>query len=185
MRSAWSSLRIVIALLLTGAAGATACATATDPGRRPTVPPAATATGEAVSSVAPDQTATEGEENMQEVIDQELARARHLLRPERAKVPLQEVAPLQPPERIGALAGLGFQAEDPDVMVSVYVFESWNQHPAAVEQLEAEVPMEGTRVLHGTNDRLLFFGYTRIDGPDRIDAKYRLSGLLSAFSGDE
>ena len=119
------------------------------------------------------------------MVEESLERARFLLRPERARVELTEIPPLKPAEDIGALAGIGFEAKDPDVTASVYVFENWNQHAAAVDKLRADVPSEGTRILHGTNGPLLFFGYTRIDGPDRIKARYRLADLLSAFSGDE
>jgi hypothetical protein len=118
-----------------------------------------------------------------ETIEQELQRARILL--STAKEPLQEVAPEIPPESIGALAGMGFEVKDPDVRLSIYVFQYQNQHAAAVEKLRANVSQEGTRILHASNGSLLFFGHTRIDGSNGIDAKFRLGGLVGAFAGEE
>lgn len=118
-----------------------------------------------------------------EMLAQELQRARVLL--SQANEPLQEVDPELPPENIGALGGIGFEVKNPDVKLSIYVFEYQNQHADAVEKLMAQVPQEGTRILHGSNGSLLFFGHTRTDGPDGIDAKFRLGGLASAFAGQE
>jgi len=119
------------------------------------------------------------------MVEKELQRAHHLLGPERVRMELKETEPIKPPGDIGALAGFGLSAGDPDVTASVYVFESWGGGKDAVEKLKAQVPDEGMHVLHAINGRLLFFGYTRIDGPDGTEAKFRLSGLVSAFAGDE
>ncbi len=117
--------------------------------------------------------------------NQELERARVLLSSKRARVTLQEIAPIRPAKEIGAVDGIGFKAEDPDAYASVYVFESHSQMAAAVTKLKASIPTEGMRVLDARNGLLLFIGYTRIDGPQGIDAKFRLSDMISAFSGDE
>lgn len=121
-----------------------------------------------------------------EFIAEHLERCRSLLAPERAKVVLTETAPEHDPASINALAGLGFEATDPAVKISVYIFENANQHPAAVAQLLQMTPqVPGMRVLHGSNGPLLFFGHTQIEGAQGRTAKYRLSGIASAFAGDE
>lgn len=122
---------------------------------------------------------------MNALVSQELSRCRSLLSPRRARTQLAESAPEPAPESIGALGGLGLTARAPDVRASVYVFTSQSEHAAAVTKLTATVPKEGREILHGSNGRLLFFGWTRTDGPDGVDAKYRLADLISAFSGDE
>lgn len=122
---------------------------------------------------------------MNALVSQELSRCRSLLSPQRARTPLTESAPEPAPESIGALGGLSFAASSPDVRASVYVFTSQSEHAAAVTKLTATVPPKGLLILHGSNGRLLFFGWTRTDGPAREDAKYRLADLISAFSGDE
>lgn len=122
---------------------------------------------------------------MNALVSQELSRCRTLLSPQRARTPLVESSPEPAPESIGALGGAGFAARAPDVRASVYVFTSQSEHAAAVAKLSATVAKEGHRILHGSNGRLLFFGWTRTDGPDGEDAKYRLADLISAFSGDE
>jgi hypothetical protein len=101
-------------------------------------------------------------------------------------VALVETAPEHDPASLGALGGTGFEAKDPDVRVSVYVFKDWSSHKAIAERLVSEMPQdEGQRVRHGSNGPMLFFGHTRLDGPKGREAKYRLSQLLSAFAGDE
>ena len=119
-------------------------------------------------------------------IEQELARARTLLTSERVKSEWIEV-PLQvSPETVGAVAGFGLETDEPKVYGAVYVFEAWGEgNSAPWEILEAEVPDEGARILRAGNGRLFFFGYTDISGEDGIDAKYKLSDLVTAFSGEE
>jgi hypothetical protein len=122
----------------------------------------------------------------QEFVETQLKRCRALLRLERAEVELKETAPDRDPASLGALGGTGFEAKDPDVRVSVYVFEDWSKHREATEQLMRNMPKDdGVRILHSTNGPMLFFGYARIDGPKGREAKYRLSGIASAFAGDE
>ena len=118
-------------------------------------------------------------------VKSELSRAHYLLGPERIQGSLQESTPLEPPERIGALGGTGYQAHQPDVNISIYVFHSAHQHAAAVTTLTALIDTTQFLILSGTNGRLLFFGYTDCRGADAIEAKYRLSELIGAFSGDE
>lgn len=119
---------------------------------------------------------------MNETVTKELARIRVLLAPERARTTLEEAEPILPAEAVGARAALGFRTPQPEVVVSVYVFDSWNQHAAAVTLLQAQLPADAAKVLHATNGPSLFFGYTRVPG---FDAGFRLSDLVSAFAGDE
>jgi hypothetical protein len=127
----------------------------------------------------------EDDVEMNTLIENELTRVRTLLDNARVATTLEEIQPIQPPENIGALAGLGFKAYDPDVTTSVYVFETMNQHAAAVEKLREGIPTEDTRILHATNGRLLFFGYTDTSGENGRAASYRLAGIVSAFAGNE
>ena len=119
---------------------------------------------------------------MENTANRDLARARHLLRPERARVELRESAPQLPPGELGALAALGFEASS-GVAVSVYAFERQDQHAAATDRLKSATPAGSGRVLSGSNGRLLFFGYARADaGPEAASI---LGRLASAFAGDE
>lgn len=120
-----------------------------------------------------------------DLVPEELDRCRALLSPRRTHVALEETAPLRPPESIGALAGLGFQARAPDVLVSVYVFAQWGGGSQAVPKLRDRVDMPDAVVQHGINGRLLFFGQARAAGPDAENARLRLADLITAFSGNE
>jgi hypothetical protein len=117
---------------------------------------------------------------------EELERTRELLNAERTGVGLQEGQPEWSPESLGARAGLGFTASDPDLRVSVFVFDEWGGGGEAGNRLQEELSNDpGVYAAVGTNGRLLFVGHTRVDGPEGTGAKYRLADLLSAFSGRE
>ena len=124
---------------------------------------------------------------MQQFIEQEINRAKMLIQPERSKLSLGEAEVILPSAELGALAAIGVQSNDPDVVATIYLFESQASHDAAVEILSAHVPQEGTYILSSSNGPLLCFGYSYIDGThgEPIDAKYALSDLMQAFAGEE
>lgn len=119
-------------------------------------------------------------------IEDELKRARALLKPERVKTDLAEIAPDPAPETIGALSGLGFEASDPDVSFSVYVFEDWEGSNAGVETLksmqEAGANIYSRNIMNGT---LVFHGMVHTDGADGTKKQMRLAKFVSAFAGKE
>lgn len=117
-------------------------------------------------------------------VDNELKRCRALLSEKRVRAPVVEGKPEREPKSLGAKGGIGFTAE-PGVTASVYVFDDWSRHQDAATKLKAEFGGEGVHVLHGSNGPLFFFGHTRIDGAEGRAAKFRLSDMLSAFSGNE
>jgi hypothetical protein len=121
-----------------------------------------------------------------DVVAEELERSRKLLNPTRTGVELQEADPEWPPESLAARGGLGFRGGEPEMAISVFVFDDWGAANDAGARLREELSTdEGVYPAVGTNGRLLFVGHTRVDGPDGIQAKYRLAELLSAFSGRE
>ena len=83
-----------------------------------------------------------------EIVESQLKRLRRLLSPERTQVDLVETAPEQDPASLGALGGIGFEAKDPDVKLSVYVFKDWSSHKAMADRLTNEMPKEDN---HGNN----------------------------------
>ena len=122
---------------------------------------------------------------MNEIVEGELRRLGALLAPSRVDGPLEKVPCAVDPATLGALAGVSYRTSSPEILVSVYVFESQRAHPDATAVLQARFGGEGVRVVSGSNGRLLFFGHTRSDGPDPIKARFRLSGIAGAFAGDE
>jgi hypothetical protein len=114
-------------------------------------------------------------------------RLQSLLSEDRIKTTLQESAPESDPASLGAVAGVGYQAFQPDAQFSVYFFEDYSKIDGAVAKLLEIMPEEqpGVRVLYGRNGPLLFFGHARTDGEAGIEARFRLAKLISAFSGDE
>jgi hypothetical protein len=122
----------------------------------------------------------------EDVVSQELGRARKLLSPRRLGEELEETAPEQSPESVGALAGIGLRANKaPEVTASVYVFAEWGDGDRAAQQLREQIPTDGWYVAQSTNGRLLFFGATRTDKPDGLAAQFHLAKLVSAFAGRE
>ncbi|MGB1251837.1 MAG: hypothetical protein ACPG8W_14555, partial [Candidatus Promineifilaceae bacterium] len=88
----------------------------------------------------------EAQDEMTQLVEKELTRARILLAPERTKTEWVEVPLAHRPESVGALGGFGVKTTDPDVFGSVYVFEEWGAGAkVSWELLEADVPTEGTR----------------------------------------
>jgi hypothetical protein len=123
---------------------------------------------------------------MDEKIQREVQRMRYLLSPERTDQELEEIDPLLPAADVGAHVALAFRASDPEAVINIYIFDSWNQHPEAVTQLQAALPStEGLHILNATNGPSLFFGYADISGENALAARYQLSGLVAAFAGDE
>ncbi len=123
---------------------------------------------------------------LEDFIASQLDLCRDLLAQDRARVGLSEIAPEHYPASLGAMGGVGFEAKDPDVAVSVYFFEGVEHHEQAVEQLLRATPTdEGSYILHCSNGGMLFFGHTRIDGPNGKKAEHRLADIASAFAGDE
>ena len=122
----------------------------------------------------------------EDIAKEELGRARKLLSSKRLGEDLEETAPEQSPESVGALAGIGLRAtKSPEVKASVYVFAEWGDGDRAAKQLQEKVPTDGWYVAQSTNGRLLFFGATRTDQPDGTAAQFHLAKLVSAFAGRE
>ncbi len=119
-------------------------------------------------------------------IEDELKRARSLLKPERVKTDLANIAADPLPETIGALAGLGFEASNPDVSFSVYVFEDWDGSNAGIEKLKS-MQESGANIYSRTimNGTLVFHGMVRTDGADGSKKQMRLAKFVSAFAGNE
>jgi hypothetical protein len=119
-------------------------------------------------------------------IEDELKRTRSLLKPDRVKTDLVEIAPDPLPETIGALAGLGFEDSELDVSFSVYVFEDWDGSNAGIEKLkslqESDSNVYSRTIMNGT---LVFHGAVRIDGADGSIKQFRLAKFVSAFAGKE
>lgn len=123
---------------------------------------------------------------MKDLIEKERARLDQLMDESRTRVTLRVVPARPAAAELGALDGVGYEADNPAVHAVVYIFERSGPQADAVAKLRAGAPGDGdVRVLHGINGRMLFFGYTRIDGDDGHLAKYRLNDMISAFSGDE
>lgn len=122
----------------------------------------------------------------QELVDRQLERLRGLLSSDRTRVTLSEAEPEFSPEELGALAGVGYLTQNPQVRVSVYVFADWSKHQETSERLRGEYANdEGVYARAITNGPMLFFAHTRIDGSDATYAEICLDGIMSAFAGDE
>jgi|GEM_PF-4025176 len=121
----------------------------------------------------------------EELVNKQLSRLNGLMHPDRTRIALEKVDPEHAPEKLGALAGVGYRSRNPDIQVSVYVFSSWSKHQSVSEKLKEECAEDGVHVVTATNGPMLFFGHTRIDGPGGIDARFALGDIVSAFSGDE
>jgi hypothetical protein len=112
--------------------------------------------------------------------------SRALLSPERAGLALTEVPPERDPASLGAVGGIGFNVDEPEITASVYFFEDARGHGEAVRRLTGDLAQaEGFYTLHGSNGGLLFFGRARLDGPHGKRVRYRLAGMAAAFAGDE
>lgn len=121
-----------------------------------------------------------------ESIEEQLSRLESLLCPSRTRVTLEKTNPEHSPEELGALAGVGYLARNPDLRVSVYIFGDWGKHREVSKQLRSRFAGEtGVYAQAVTNGPMLLFAHTRIDGPDGTAAKYRLDDIMSAFAGDE
>lgn len=121
----------------------------------------------------------------EELVTRQLSRLRGLMHPERTRVALEEGEPELPVEEVGALAGVGYRGADPDLRVSVYVFDSWSAHRDVAQQLTDEFTADGVHIVTGSNGPMLFFGHTRIDGEGGTEARFALGDIASAFAGDE
>lgn len=121
----------------------------------------------------------------EELVDKQLSRLNGLMHADRTRIALEKVEPERDPEKLGALAGVGYRSHNPDIHVSVYIFSSWSQHQPVSQQLKEEFAADGVHIVTATNGPMLFFGHTRIDGPGGTDARFALGDIVSAFSGDE
>lgn len=119
-------------------------------------------------------------------MEQEIKRARALLSEKRLKFSVIETDPDPSPDVVGAIAGIAFLAEEPDVRANVYVFEDWPDEDDIEPLLKPYIPDDSavySRIM--TNGTLLFFAITRLDTPHGDYAEDRLDKMLSAFSGSE
>ena len=121
----------------------------------------------------------------EELVTRQLSRLRGLMDPGRTRVALEEGEPELPVDEVGALAGVGYRGEDPNLRASVYVFDSWSAHRDVAQQLTDEFEAEGQQIVTATNGPMLFFGHTRVDGEHGTEARFALLDIASAFSGDE
>lgn len=122
----------------------------------------------------------------QELLEQQLQRLEGLLNPERTKVVLEKTDPEYSPQDLGALAGVGYLARNPDVRISVYVFGDWSKHREIAKQLRSGIADPAVVYARtATNGPMLFFAQTRLDSVYGDDAEFRLDRIMSAFAGDE
>ena len=121
----------------------------------------------------------------EELVNKQLSRLNGLMHSDRTKIDLEKGDPEHTPEELGALAGVGYRSRNPDIQVSVYVFSSWSKHQSISQQLKEEFAEDGVHVVTATNGPMLFFGHTRVDGPNGTDARFALGDVVSAFAGDE
>lgn len=115
-------------------------------------------------------------------IEAERQRAFALLAPERLGFALESTPPNPPPDGLGALAGLGWLARDPEVRVNVYIFETWGQGAEVAAALADMVDGDGYAAQATVNGALMFFAVADAKNPE---ARRRLNDLLSAFAGFE
>lgn len=126
------------------------------------------------------------DESKLDFVESHLKRCRALLRPERTGVVLTEVPPLRDHTSLKALIGIGFAVKDPEIHLSVYIFEDSGRHKEAMVRLMHDRPKEGRwHSITSTNGPMLFFGCIRVDEPNFTETKSLLSKISSAFAGDE
>jgi hypothetical protein len=115
----------------------------------------------------------------------ERRRAVELLAPERTGVPLHEVAVNPPPEALGALTGMSWDTDAPEVRVTVHLFADQEQAlrvgTALVEMLDGEV-YEAQALINGT---WLLVVIARRDPPHAAERRARVQQLISAFDGPD
>jgi hypothetical protein len=92
------------------------------------------------------------------------------------------------PSQIGALAGWRFITIEGDVEADVYLFDSVEKHPAAIELLQAEsaaAPSEEPYTIISSNGTLLFIA--RYTGPQEEQAtgQFRVMTVAGALAGEE
>jgi hypothetical protein len=116
-------------------------------------------------------------------VDEHLGRLSSLLRPSRAGVSLTERDPYPAPETVGALAGVGFETPDAEVVASVYVFDGQETLDAAARTLQEQAQVGSSRIAQ--NGPLLFYGVARAEGAACESAGLQLRKLASAFAGEE
>ena len=118
-------------------------------------------------------------------VESERQRAVALLAPERTGVLMQTVALNPLPEAVGALTGIGWSTDAPEVRVNVYLFGDWDQ-AGRVGAILTEMVDGGVYYARAaTNGGLLFFAAARIDHPHPHETRARVDRLMSAFSGLE
>ena len=100
-------------------------------------------------------------------------------------IKLASASPLLPPEAVGAKAAIGYAAQDPELWISVYQFESNALHEQAIQELGKNLPFEEAITGAGGNGVLLIFGYATPTGDALYDEFHPLNDLLSAFAGEE
>ena len=119
-------------------------------------------------------------------VESELKRIRSLLAPSRVNMILEEIAADPSPESLGAEAGIGFKASDPDIQFSVYIFNDWDGSNTTADELynqhKDEAKVYAPIV---TNGSLVFYGVVHTDDPDGTTRQFALADFVSAFSGDE
>lgn len=118
-------------------------------------------------------------------LESERRRAIALLAPERTGVSLHAVALNPSAETLGALSGMSWNTEAPEIRVNVYLFADWDQAnrvgTALVEMVDGGIYY--ARAI--TNGALLLFAVIRLDHPNPNESRARVDQLLSAFSGLE
>lgn len=115
-------------------------------------------------------------------IASERQRALALLAPERLGFALESATPNPSPDGLGALAGQGWLARDPEVRVNVYIFETWEQGSQVAAALADMVNGDGYYAQALVNGTLMLFAVTDAENPE---ACQRLDHLMSAFAGLE
>ena len=119
-------------------------------------------------------------------MEEDLKRARALLSEKRLGFAIQETEPNPSPDTVGAIAGITFLAEQPDVQATVYIFEEWPDDDDIDPLLAPYIPDDDAVYSRtASNGTLFFFAKTRLDSPYGRRAEDRLDEMLSAFSGSE
>ena len=120
------------------------------------------------------------------LVEQQLARLKALLSEERAGPGLAAADPEVPAAELGALNGVGYRTQKPDVQVSVYVFGDSGLRRDATTRLKGlRASEQGVYARTATNGPMLFYAHTRVDGRNAQQAEDRLDRIMSAFAGDE
>ena len=119
-------------------------------------------------------------------VESELKRIHALLAPNRVKTTLEEIDADPSPESLGAEAGIGFKASNPDIQFSVYVFNDWDGSNTIADELYNKHKNKANVYAPVvTNGPLVFYGVVHTDSPDGIERQFALADFVSAFSGDE